>query len=303
MRLCIVFNKLLFTHPLVSALSVNVSRIETRRLNWMCFPRVFVWGMMGHSWSVISHHPLRDRWWSAEPGESSGPGCSPARRPKPLKSEKMPGPPRRAEPSVSLDSGVRQEAVSRWSAGSGEGRALPGMCGLWTPGDARSEPHPPDSREMAGRAGTQPRPPWHTQAHLTLRSHTLLNITNTMMHTLTSPVTSIMQVNHSHLVTRLRSVRLWGTENNERTSEWLDILISARAGLVLPPLHYWPARQPWSAHHSDLQLVSRIAQETQAVEDEEEVVMLENSMEEGLTAPCPTPRCKQRTISCSTEER
>ena len=99
------------------------------------------------------------------------------KRPKPLKWEKIPGPVRQAE----RVSGVRQEAMSRWSMlGAG-----PGYAGdVWT--------LRPGWRQVRASAGltarrwlaepTPPRPPGHTQAHLSGRAvpHSVLTLCSTL---------------------------------------------------------------------------------------------------------------------------
>ena len=79
------------------------------------------------------------------------------KRPKPLKWEKIPGPVRQAE----RVSGLWSEAGSHVKMVQARGRAGPGMCGHWDPGDARSEPllawQPGDgwpSRHRPGRPDT-----------------------------------------------------------------------------------------------------------------------------------------------------
>ena len=136
---------------------------------------------------------------------------------------RRPKPDRSAEPSVSLDSGVRQEAMSRWSwLGVGPGRAMLGMCGQWDPVDARSEPllawQPGDGWPSRHRPGCPDTHKLICQAGLfrTQYSHSAQHYQHkdALSRLLREQYYAIMQVNHIHTVTRCRSVWLWGKEKN-----------------------------------------------------------------------------------------
>ena len=161
-----------------------------------CFP---VWW-----WVILIQISIAGDRWSAE-----------LARPKPLKSEKSPH--CAAGWSVSLDTGVRQEAESRWSWlgdvwGSGWRQPCPSLC--WPPSDVGPR-HP----ALSTHSYSSDRPGCSA-----LCTHTLLNITNTKMQFLASPVTSIMQVNHT--VTQGRSIWPLWSNRDLWNYEVLDILIS-----------------------------------------------------------------------------
>ena len=112
--------------------------------------------MMDYSWSVISYYPLRDRW-SADPGLSQAAGHSQAAQASKVRKNPRTGPPSRAC-LWTLEWGRKP---CQDDPCSGPGRAMPGMCGHWDPGDARSEPllawQPGDgwpSRHRPGRPDT-----------------------------------------------------------------------------------------------------------------------------------------------------
>ena len=131
--------------------------------------------MMDYSWSVISYYPLRDRW-SADPGLSQAAGHSQAAQASKVRKNPRTGPPSRAC-LWTLEWGRKP---CQDDPGSGPGRA----GDVWT--------LRPGWRQVRASAGltarrwlaepTPPRPPGHTQAHLSGRAvpHSVLTLCSTL---------------------------------------------------------------------------------------------------------------------------